>query len=192
MLPSVSTMVVTLALAAPGTVDPPEADGGYGPGSLSTNRSLIFGHVVERDWFHFQIAFGVGGGPDSEGVFHAMEIGGTFSNGWSLSLLHTFIQNKDVWGQKGGPDLFGGWMPQLKVPVFYPEIVLKVAVGPGGFHDQSDGIRAILGVAWSYGVDFHVPFFRASGATVGLQGLHAWAEGRHAFGVATSVGYTFF
>ena len=32
----------------------------------------------------------------------------------------------------------------------------------------------------------------ASGATVGLQAIHTFVEGQHYFGVATSVGYTFF
>ena len=123
-----------------------------------------------------------------------MEIGGTFANGVTLSMLHTFIQNKGVLDQKGGPDLFGGWMAQVKVPVLFPELVVKAAFGLGGIHDQSDGIRAEAGLGWSYGVDFHVPFFAASGATVGLQALHAWVEktGNHHWGIATSVGYTFF
>ncbi len=147
---------------------------------------------VLRDGFHFQVAFGMGGGPDSSGVFHAMEIGGTFPNGWTLALLHTFIQNKGVLAEHGGPDLFGGWMPELKIPLGYDDLVAKVAAGPGGIHIQDDGIDAVLGLAWLYGVDFHIPFFPTSGLSLGLQMLHAHVDGKHHMGLSTSLGYTWF
>ena len=77
----------------------------------------LFGDTVNRDGFHFQVAFGWGGGPDSEGLFHAMEIGYTLENGWTLGYLHTFIQNEGFGEMHGGPDLFGGHMFEVKVPI---------------------------------------------------------------------------
>ena len=152
----------------------------------------IWGRPVERGGFHFQVSFGLGGGPDSLGLFHAMEIGGTFSNGWTLGVLHTFIQNKGILGQHGGPDLYGGWLLQLKVPLGFPDLVGKVALGPGGTHDQSDGIKVHGGFGASYGVDVHFPFFFASGMTFGVSALHVVAQSSHFFGVAFGLGYTWF
>ncbi len=155
------------------------------------SRSLIFGHPVERDGFHFHVSFGLGGGPENEGVFHAMEIGGTFKNGLTLALLHTFVQNKGVIGPDRGPHLIGGWMPELKIPFFFPEIELKVAAGFGGLHDQTNGIRVVPGFAWAYGVDFHLPIFRGSGPTVGVTLIHAVVS-QHYFTAGVGLGYTFF
>src|SRR5439155_20488381 len=90
---------------------------------FSSNRSLIFGHIVERDYIHFQIVFGLGGGPDNEGLFHAMELGWTLPGGWTIALLHTFVQNKGILGPDRGPfgvhnpDLIGGWMAEVKFPI---------------------------------------------------------------------------
>ncbi len=156
------------------------------------SKSLIFGHAVERDLFHFHISFGIGGGPDNEGLFHAMEIGGTFDNGVVLALLHTFVQNKDVLGPDRGPDLLGGWMLEVKVPVFAPEFEVKVAGGFGGLHDQSDGgLRVIPGFGVAYGIDFNLPFARSSGLTLGLTLLHVWVP-THYFAASVGLGYTFF
>lgn len=155
-------------------------------------RHTLTGRPVIRDGFHFQVSFGLGGGPDSVGVFHAMEIGGTFENGMSISLLHTFIQNKDVFSQRGGPDLFGGWMPQFKFPLFYDDLIWKVAIGPGGIHRQDDGIEADVGLGWTYGVDFHTPLGRRSGLTTSAQALHVQVNDKHHFGVASALGYTLF
>ena len=152
----------------------------------------LLGEPVSRGGFHFQLSFGWGGGPDSTGLFHAMELGYTMDNGWTIAYLHTFIQNKGFASQLGGPDLFGGHLLELKVPVFGPEMVLKVAVGPGGTHDQSDGIKGHIGLGWAYGLDFHLPIFESSGITLGLTVLHATAQGRHHWGAALGVGYTVF
>lgn len=158
----------------------------------AASDQTLLGRPLIRDGFHFQAAFGVGGGPDSAGLFHAMEVGGTFRNGWTLALLHTFIQNKGIIGPDSGPDLFGGWLLELKVPVLVPELVAKVAAGPGGTHDQSDGIKANWGFGWAYGLDFDIPLFARSGITLSATGLHAIAEGAHHFGASFAVGYTFF
>lgn len=160
---------------------------------FASNRSLIFGHIVYRDIFHFQLSFGVGGGPDSSGLFHAAEIGWTFGGGWTFGILHTFVQNKGIIGPDSGPDLIGGWMLQVKFPVLYPEFEVKVALGFGGLHDQSNGIQVVPGVGWSYGLDFHLPFFQHSGATLGVTFTHAFLDrgGQH-FTAGLGLGYTFF
>lgn len=160
--------------------------------ATASRQSALFDHPVERDGFHFQIAFGLGGGPDNEGLFHAMEVGGTFDNGVTLALLHTFVQNEGIIGRRHGPDLLGGWMAEVKVPLFIPEVELKVALGLGGLHDQSDGIRLIPGVGWFYGVDVHLPWFPTSGPTLGLQAMQVVVEDGHHFAAAASLGYTWF
>jgi hypothetical protein len=164
------------------------------PGDFATaaRRSLLFDRPVERGGFHFQVAFGVGGGTANEGLFHAMEVGGTFDNGMTFALLHTFVQNKGVLGPERGPDLLGGWMLELKVPLFVPDLDLKIAAGLGGLHDQSDGIRLIPGFGWSYGVDLHLILLPSSGLTVGLQVVQVAVESGHHWAAATSLGYTFF
>jgi len=162
------------------------------PYPTSSRQSLLFDHPVERDGFHFQVAFGLGGGPDNEGLFHAMEVGGTFDSGVTIGLLHTFVQNKGVIGPERGPDLLGGWMFEAKIPLFWPELELKAAAGLGGLHDQRDGIAFIPGFGWFYGVDFHLPFYETAGATLGLQVVHVMVESGHYFAGAFSVGYTWF
>lgn len=166
-----------------------EVPGGF---ATASNQSLFFDHPVVRRGFHFQVAFGFGGGPDNEGLFHAMEVGGTFDNGLTVGLLHTFVQNKGVIGPERGPDLLGGWMLELKVPLFYPEFDLKLAAGLGGLHDQSDGIRFLPGLGWSYGLDVHLPFFDDSGLTIGFSMIQVVVDGTHYLSAATSLGYTFF
>ncbi len=160
--------------------------------ATSSRHSLLFGHPVAREGFHFQLAFGLGGGPSNEGLFHAMEIGGSFSNGFTLALLHTFVQNKGVLGPERGPDLLGGWMAQLKIPILYPKFELKVAAGLGGLHDQSDGIKLIGGFGWSYGIDLHLPWQENSGLTLGFSVIQVLMESGHYLAVATGLGYTFF
>lgn len=182
-------MLSSLALGLIVASSPAAPARDYGTAS---SRSLLFGREVDRGDFHFHLSFGVGGGPENEGLFHAAEIGYTLPAGWTLALLHTFVQNKGVLGPERGPDLIGGWMLELKVPVGWPEFELKAAAGLGGLHDQSDGIRAIPGVGVAYGVDFHVPFFAASGLTVGFTALHVVAEGRHYFTSGVGLGWTFF
>lgn len=161
------------------------------------NRSLIFNKPIERDWFHGQILFGIGGGPQNEGIFHAMELGGTFKNGMTLALLHTFVQNKGVIGPERGPDLIGGWMLEFKMPIFAPEFEVKVAAGLGGLHDQSGPtLKAVAGFGWAYGIDFHLPVFTSSGPTIGLTFIHSLVPYPgalvHYFTAGVGAGYTFF
>lgn len=156
-------------------------------------EETLFGREVVRKGFHFQVSFGIGGGPDTLGLLHSMEIGGTLGNGLTIALLHTFIQNKGIFrAVEGGPDLIGGWMIEAKYPIVFPEIEAKVAFGLGGIHDQSDGIKAYAGPGFAYGLDFHVPTFKNQGATLTLEGMNVWALGEHHFGVGAALGYTAF
>jgi hypothetical protein len=163
------------------------------PYARDTDVEGLLGRPVRRGGFHFQITFGIGGGPDTVGLSHTMEIGGTMGNGVTLGLLHHFIQNKGIWGDRGGPDLIGGWMFEVKVPTLAPEFVAKIAVGPGGVHEQGGGkIKARWGPAWAYGLDFHVPVVRGSGPTLSLTGLQTVVEGKHHIGFSAGLGYTVF
>jgi hypothetical protein len=156
------------------------------------DRSLLFGTPIERDGVHLQLVVGLGGGPDNEGLFHALELGKTFDNGLTLAVLQTGVQNRGVLGPDRGADFIGGWLLELKVPVFFPELEFKVAAGLGGLLDEvRPGVHLIPGIGCAYGVDFHVPFFASSGATVGLTFLHALVPA-HYFTVGVGVGYTFF
>ena len=157
-----------------------------------TDRSLLFGKAVERDGLHLQLVLGLGGGPRNEGLFHALEVGATFDNGLTLALLQTAVQNKGVLGPDRGADLIGGWMLELKVPVFFPEFELKLAAGLGGVLDESrPALQLIPGFGWAYGGDFHLPLLKSSGPTVGLTFIHALVPA-HYFTVAVGAGYTFF
>jgi hypothetical protein len=151
----------------------------------------IFGRPIELRGFHFQVGFGAGGGPDSLGVFHQMEVGWTTRSELTFGMIHSFIQSKGV-SEVAGPHLFGGWMFLFKMPVIWKELSYKLALGPGGTHDQTDGIKPHWGVSWLYGLDLSYPWFQGSGPTLSLVALHAVAEGRHHFGVSLGLGYTFF
>lgn len=147
---------------------------------------------AQRSGFHFQLALGWGVGPDSNGLFQNMEIGGTFKNGWTLAYNHVFIQNKGFAQPEGGPDLVGGHLLLLKIPTS-DRWVIKVGAGPGGIHIQDDGIEAEIGLGVTYGADYHILVTPSSGVTLGLTGIHAWiSQGRHYFAAALSVGYTWF
>lgn len=157
-----------------------------------TNRSVLFGTAVERDALHVQVLVGLGGGVRHEGLFHALELGATFHNGLTLAVLQTAVQNRGVLGPDRGPDLIGGWLLELKVPVFFPEFEVKVAAGVGGLIDESrPAPRLVPGFGWAYGVDLHLPIFTSSGPTIGLTFLHALVPA-HYFSVAVGAGYTFF
>lgn len=155
-------------------------------------RSLIFNHDVVRRGFHLQIAFGLGGGPDNDGLFHAAEVGYTFGPGVTVAMLHTFIQNKGIIGPERGPDLLGGWMLEVKWPLLFPELEIKLASGFGGLHDQSNGIRVIPGFGAAVGFDFHLPIFERSGPTLGFELLFVRVAQGSYWGGAAALGYTFF
>ena len=166
--------------------------------SESREMPSLLGRPSQRDGFHFQVAFGWGGGPTSNGLFHNMELGGTFKNGWTLAYNHVFIQSGGFYRPEGAPDLFGGHLLLLKIPMFYSDLVGKIAAGVGGTHDQSNGIKAYLGLGWLYGIDLNLPMTRTSGISVGLTIVHAavpWNNtrfGGHHVGGALSLGYTWF
>jgi hypothetical protein len=189
---SLAPALAVLALASTTTTSVLAEDDPATVEALDGPRPTLTGRPVIRDAFHFQVAFGLGGGPDSLGLFHAMEIGGTFPNGMTLALLHTFIQNKGILSERGGPDLYGAWIPEFKVPLGYDDLIGKLALGPAGIHIQEDGIEVKGGIGWVYGLDFHLPFFRRSGLTLGAQMLHVHEHGKHHAGFSSSLGYTFF
>lgn len=156
------------------------------------DHSLLFDRPVERDLLHLQLVVGLGGGPRNEGLFHALEVGYTFDNGLTLAALQTALQNRGVLGPDRGPDLLGGWMAELKVPLFVPELEVKVAAGLGVVADESRPTPSLAtGFGCAYGVDLHVPLFASSGPTLGLTFLHVLVPA-HYFTVGVGAGYTFF
>lgn len=163
---------------------------------LAEPRLGLFGRPIKRGGFHLQVGFGIGGGPDTSGLFHTMELGYTLpKSGYTIALLHTFIQSKDMLGDEvGGPDLIGGWMAEFKFPIFYPELVAKVALGMGGTHEQPDDgpLVAHPGFGASYGFDLHFPVWQRFGPTLTLAAMNVTAEGQHHFGVGTALGVTLF
>lgn len=161
--------------------------------STATAQPTIFGRAVQRDGVHFQVAFGWGGGTPGGGVFHNMELGGTFANGQSLAYNHVFIQLRGFAQASGGSDLIGGHLLVWKLPLYFDDLVLKLAAGPGGTHDQSDGIKAHWGFAWAYGLDLDLALLGTSGLTLGLTGIHVvTGQAGHQAGWALSLGYTWF
>jgi hypothetical protein len=156
------------------------------------DRSLLLGKPVERDGLHLGLVVGLAGGPRNEGLFHALEVGLTFRNGLTLAVLQAAVQNRGVLGPDRGPDLLGGWMLALEVPVLVPELVLKVAAGLGGVLDESrPALLFSPGFGWAYGVDLHLPWFTSSGPTLSVLFLHALVPA-HYFTVGVGAGYTFF
>lgn len=153
----------------------------------------LFGRPVRRGGFHLQIGFGVGGGPDTLGIFHTMELGYSFGK-HTVGMLHTFIQNRNTFGTDlGGPDLIGGWMLEYKHTLFFPDLEWKVALGLGGTHDQGGGkIHANPGFGASYGIDLHFPVWPRFGPTLTLAGMNVTAENRHHFGAGLALGVTLF
>lgn len=153
----------------------------------------LWGRPVNRGGFHFQATFGVGGGPDTLGLFHAMEIGYSWDK-HTVALLHTFIQNKDILGtDPTQPDLIGGWMLEYKRTLFFPDLEWKAAAGLGGTHDQSgESLKAIGGFGMAYGLDLHFPLFKGNGPTLSLQGMNIFSAGDHHFGAGLGLGYTWF
>lgn len=128
-------------------------------------RPTIFGRPIRRDGFHFHASLGIGGGPDTAGLFHAMEIGWSVK-GYTFAFLHSLIQNKnELWTDKDGPDEFGGFFAQVQGPLYFDDLVWKFAAGVGGTVDQPDegGFYPHAGFGVHYGADLHFPIGRNSG-----------------------------
>ena len=157
-------------------------------------KGTLFGRPVKRDGFHFQVAFGWGGGPTSHGLLHNMELGASFGKrGYTLAYNHIFIMSKDLFKPAGGSDMFGGHMLVFKMPFLVSELVVKIGMGFGENVDMSDGFKPSFGFGWTYGVDLHFPMTATSGITLGLMVVHAvTVDVGHQVAVALFLGYTWF
>ena len=150
----------------------------------------LFGGTVTRDGLHLQATFGWAVGADAQGLFHAMELGYTLDDGGTVTYLYTLLQSKGFGPPGGGPDRLEGHLLALKLPLHFPELVAKVAVGvevihgPGGHSEQ--------GIGWLYGVDLHLPIGERSGFTVGVTANHATTKGYQHWSLAVAGGYTCF
>lgn len=166
------------------------------PGSDPDTVQGLWGRPVRRRGFHFQFGFGIGGGPDTSGLIHNMELGWSFGRacgGCTVALLHTFIQNKGILGTNPAePDLIGGWMAEFKAPLFFPDLDFKVALGLGGTHDQSNGIEAHGGFGAAYGIDLHFPIWPRFGPSLATTAMHVVVDGQHHFGAGAALVVTLF
>ena len=155
-------------------------------------RPTIFGRPLRFSGFHFHASLGVGAGPGMAGLYHAMELGYSFSC-YSVSLLHTFLQNKGVFGDSwGGPDEIGGFMIQARGPLYFEDLSWKFAAGVGGTVDQSDGFDANPGFGVHYGVDLHFPIWTRFGPTLSLDAMNVFSQGHHHFGAGLALGFSIF
>ncbi len=155
-------------------------------------RPTIFGRPLRFQGFHLHVSFGPGLGPDVSGLYHAMEIGYSFQ-GYSISFLHTFLQSKGVlWENPGGPDEIGGFMLQVRGPLYFEDLSWKFASGVGGTVDQSDGFHAQPGFGVHYGVDLHFPIWARFGPTLSLDAMNVYSQGHHHFGAGLALGLSVF
>jgi hypothetical protein len=164
------------------------------PTPAAPKRPTIFGRPIDRSGFHFHASLGIGGGTDTAGLYHAMEIGWSFK-GYTFSFLHALLQNKnELWTDKDGPDEFGGFFAQVQGPIYFDDLVWKFAAGVGGTVDQPDegGFYPHPGFGVHYGVDLHFPIWPQFGPTLSLAAMNVVERGDHTFGVATALGITVF
>lgn len=175
-----------------GSKEPPAAPPAAVP-QTGFGHDTIFGRPLEREGFHFHVSFGVGSGPSIAGLYHAMEIGWSFS-GCTVALLHTFIQYKDVFGPSGtGPDEIGGFMAQVTGPLYFRDLTWKFAAGVGGTVDQPEGeFNANPGFGIHYGVDLHFPIWPKFGPTLSVAAMNVVERGNHHFGAGLALGVTVF
>ena len=116
-----------------------------------------------------------------------------YPDGYSVSLLHTFLQNKGVFGTTwGGPDEIGGFMIQGRGPLYFEDLSWKFAAGVGGTVDQSDGFHANPGFGVHYGVDLHFPIWSRFGPTLSLDAMNVYTQGHHHFGAGLALGFSVF
>lgn len=148
--------------------------------------------AIEREGLHFQIAFGWGGGPTSNGVLHDMELGGTLSNGWTLAYQHVFIWSDGIAKPAGGSDLWGGHHVLLEVPV-HERIVCAMSLGVGENVDMESGFDARFGVGTTVGVEVDFPIWPTSGITLSATALQAiTVDVGFQIGAGVTAGYTWF
>jgi hypothetical protein len=179
------------AVAAPGTSEQDAA----AARRRCEARDTLFGRPLKRRG-RFDLVFGLGGGNHVGGLYHSMTIGGTFKNEWSLSLMHTFLQNKGFFRPNSGPDLYGGWIPVVHIPLRPRELSLYWGIGPGGYHIQDHGIKLSWGVFYSVGLDFVFPVQRRTGPILRFSLMQAIVpEGRDqrtTFGANLGLGWAVF
>jgi hypothetical protein len=179
MLTRAAVPLFVLLLTSPALAAPPES---------LLERPLV------RHGFHFQVAFGAGGGPSSGGLLHSMEIGYTFGErGYTLAYDHLFLLTDGIAPVTRGSGMFGGHMLVFKMPVLWNELSLKVGAGIGESVNLQNGFKPFFGVGWLYGLDFDVPFFRTSGLTLGVVSFHAvTVDVGHQWGIGSVLAYTWF
>jgi len=172
--------VVLLAVAAPALAGPP-------PESL-LDRPLV------RHGLHFQVAFGIGGGPKSGGLLHSMELGYSFGQrGYTLAYDHVFLLSDGFAPIAGGSDMFGGHLLVFKTPIFRNELVAKVAAGLGESVNLHGGFTPYFGFGWLYGLDLNIPVTRTSGFTLGVISFHAvTSDVGHQWAAGSYLAYTWF
>jgi hypothetical protein len=157
-------------------------------------RVSMFSRPVQRDGFHFQMMFGGGAGPGSLGLWHNMEVGTTLSgSGITLGYTHIFLLSESSFRALGHSDMFGGHMFLVKVPVGFPDLVAKAAIGLGETVELHNGFVPYFGFGWHVGLDWHLPMNKYSGFTLSASMVHAITP-RHGsqLGFGISLGYTWF
>jgi hypothetical protein len=154
----------------------------------------LLGRPLERGGFHFEVAFGLGGGPTSGGLLHSMEIGYTLRESKiTIAYNHVFILSDGFAKIEGGPDMFGGHMLLFKKPILFPNLLLKAAVGLGESVDLQDGFKPSFGFGCLYGLDFDLPLTSTSGFTLGAISVHAVTKAMgHQWGLGPYLAYTWF
>jgi len=154
----------------------------------------MFSAPIKRDGFHFQFMLGGGAGPTSLGLWHNMEIGGTLADsGVTLGYTHIFLLSSTAFRPAGNSDMFGGHMFLVKVPLGFPELVGKVAVGLGETVDLRTGFVPYFGFGWHVGLDLHIPVTLRSGFTLSLSSVHAFTpQHGNQLGFGLALGYTWF
>jgi hypothetical protein len=165
MLRSFILVLMLSSLAAVGRAE--DVRCAHPPGAVRDRceaAHTLFGRPLKRR-VRFDLVFGLGGANHVDGLYHSMTLGGTFKNEWSLSLMHTFLQSKGFFDPdaRRGPDLYGGWIPVVHVPLRPRELSLHFGLGPGGYHVQHDGIKLSWGVFYELGLDLVFPVHRRTG-----------------------------
>ncbi|HSC89561.1 MAG TPA: hypothetical protein VLC09_19900 [Polyangiaceae bacterium] len=184
--------------AEPVTAEPttpgaePTSDDGSAESELDALRERSWsGRPLVRSGFHFHADLGLGSGDSSAGLYHSMEIGGSVGQ-YTISLLHSFIQYRNVFEAEPFPHEIGGFFLQLRGPLVLSDLSWKFAAGVGGTIDQTDGFVAHPGFGLHYGVDMHLPIWTDFAATLSVAALTVEDRGNVYFGAAAALGVSVF